>query len=55
MLLSWLGQQPVEDPYITLGQLASVYFFVYFLVMVPLLGRIEQVLLTHPVRQTSVA
>lgn len=47
VLLSWLGQQPVEDPYITMGQLASVYFFFYFLVCIPFLGRFEHALLTH--------
>ena len=28
MLLSWIGMMPVEDPFVIVGQLASVYFFV---------------------------
>jgi len=41
LLLGWIGCQPVEDPYVLIGQLASVYFFVYFLVFMPLLGKFE--------------
>nr|YP_009720848.1 apocytochrome b [Scherffelia dubia]QGP70653.1 apocytochrome b [Scherffelia dubia] len=40
-LLGWIGQKPVEDPYIFIGQLASVYFYLYFLVCIPLLGKFE--------------
>lgn len=41
LLLGWIGQKPVEDPYILIGQLASVYFFLYFLAIIPLLGKFE--------------
>lgn len=41
LLLGWIGQKPVEDPYILIGQLAAVYFFLYFLVFIPLLGKFE--------------
>jgi len=46
VLLGWIGCQPVEDPYVLIGQLASVYFFLYFLFFLPLLGRVEHFLLT---------
>nr|NP_042262.1 cytochrome b [Prototheca wickerhamii]AAD12650.1 cytochrome b [Prototheca wickerhamii] len=46
-LLSWIGQQPVEDPYIIIGQLASVFFFFYFLVVVPLTGKLEHYLIKY--------
>jgi ubiquinol-cytochrome c reductase cytochrome b subunit len=29
ILLTWLGARPVEDPYILLGQILSVIFFIY--------------------------
>jgi len=45
VLLGWIGMQPVEDPYVLVGQLASVFFFVYFLVIVPGLGKLEHALL----------
>jgi ubiquinol-cytochrome c reductase cytochrome b subunit len=47
LLLGWIGCQPVEDPYVLIGQLASVYFFLYFLVFMPMLGKIEHYLLTQ--------
>jgi ubiquinol-cytochrome c reductase cytochrome b subunit len=47
LLLGWIGCQPVEDPYVFIGQAASVYFFVYFLVCIPFLGRFEKALLHY--------
>ena len=44
-LLGWIGCQPVEAPYVTIGQLASVFFFFYFLVAIPLLGKLEHKLI----------
>ena len=52
LLLAWIGQQPVEDPYILIGQLASVYFFLYFLVFLPFLGRFEDALMRFQGAQT---
>ena len=40
-LLGWIGQMPVEEPYLTIGQVASGLFFVYFLVLIPALGPLE--------------
>jgi len=31
-LLTWLGARPVEDPYIFLGQVLSVIYFVYYFI-----------------------
>jgi ubiquinol-cytochrome c reductase cytochrome b subunit len=42
LLLGWLGQKPVEDPYILVSQLATIVFFIYFLVVLPLLGYLEK-------------
>jgi ubiquinol-cytochrome c reductase cytochrome b subunit len=47
LILGWIGQKPVEDPYVTIGQLASVYFFLYFLVFMPLLGKLESFLIHY--------
>jgi ubiquinol-cytochrome c reductase cytochrome b subunit len=41
-LLGYLGQQIPESPFIELGQVAAVYYFAYFLIIVPLLGRLER-------------
>jgi ubiquinol-cytochrome c reductase cytochrome b subunit len=42
LLLGWIGQCPVEDPYIFIGQIGSLYYFFYFLVLTPLLGNFEK-------------
>ena len=46
VVLVWVGQKPVRETYIALGQLATVYYFVFFLVIIPVIGRIETVLAT---------
>jgi ubiquinol-cytochrome c reductase cytochrome b subunit len=46
-LLAWIGSRPVETPYIEVGQILTLYFFVFLLILVPLLGRIETFLLTY--------
>lgn len=45
LLLTWIGAQPVEEPFIFIGQAASVFYFAYFLVICPLLGYFENCLL----------
>jgi len=47
IILVWIGQKPVEDPYILIGQLASVVFFVYFLIFIPFIGKFEQFLINY--------
>lgn len=45
LLLGWIGGMPVEDPYILIGQILSLYYFFYFLIIIPFLGRLENLLL----------
>jgi quinol-cytochrome oxidoreductase complex cytochrome b subunit len=42
VLLSYLGQAPAESPFIEVGQIASVYYFGFFLVIIPCLGILEK-------------
>jgi ubiquinol-cytochrome c reductase cytochrome b subunit len=51
LILGWIGQEPVEDPYIIIGQLASVYFFIYFLILIPFLGKFEHYLIKYNTNQ----
>nr|YP_009492428.1 cytochrome b [Dorysthenes paradoxus]AWI69845.1 cytochrome b [Dorysthenes paradoxus] len=31
-LLTWIGARPVEDPYVTVGQILTVIYFLYFII-----------------------
>nr|ARH54024.1 cytochrome b [Stricticollis tobias] len=32
ILLTWIGARPVEDPYITIGQILTVLYFLYYII-----------------------
>jgi len=44
VLLGWIGQKPVESPYIEVGMIATFFYFCFLLFFVPLLGLIEKTL-----------
>nr|BAF76633.1 cytochrome b apoenzyme [Asymmetron lucayanum] len=46
LLLTWLGGQPVEYPYITLGQVSSFLYFFNILFLIPTVGLLENKLLS---------
>jgi len=41
LILGWVGQKPVKDIYVLTGQVATVYYFLFFLVLIPLVGIVE--------------
>lgn len=46
LLLGWIGGMPVEEPYILIGQFLSAFYFFYFIIFLPLLGKFEKYLLS---------
>lgn len=49
LILGWVGQKPVENIYILIGQVATFYYFLFFLVLIPLTGIIETKLIRHKI------
>nr|YP_002456410.1 cytochrome b [Mitsukurina owstoni]ACA61229.1 cytochrome b [Mitsukurina owstoni] len=45
LILTWIGGQPAEQPFILIGQVASTTYFSLFLIMIPLTGWCENKIL----------
>jgi ubiquinol-cytochrome c reductase cytochrome b subunit len=41
LILGWIGQKPVETPFIEIGQIATIFYFLFFAVLIPFLGILE--------------
>jgi ubiquinol-cytochrome c reductase cytochrome b subunit len=50
LLLGWVGQMPVEYPYTEIGVISMIYYFAFFLVIIPFLGKIESYLIRYKIR-----
>jgi ubiquinol-cytochrome c reductase cytochrome b subunit len=44
IFLGWLGAKPAEGTYVLMAQVATLYYFAYFLVVLPWLGKNERTL-----------
>ena len=47
LLLGWLGQQPVESPFIELGAFCTFVYFFFFICIIPLIGFFEKFLIKY--------
>jgi len=44
IILGWIGQQPVEEPFIFIGMCATFFYFLFF-ILVPIIGYLENYLI----------
>ncbi|HEY0832450.1 MAG TPA: cytochrome b N-terminal domain-containing protein [Azospirillum sp.] len=42
LVLGWIGSRPAEQPYVLIGQIATAYYFFHFLILLPVLGKLER-------------
>jgi ubiquinol-cytochrome c reductase cytochrome b subunit len=47
VILGWIGQKVVESPYIEVGQIATVLYFLFFCIILPGLGVLESAMIKH--------
>jgi ubiquinol-cytochrome c reductase cytochrome b subunit len=45
LILTWIGMCPVESPYVEVGQISTAFYFGYFLIILPLVGILENKLI----------
>ncbi|PPR17034.1 MAG: cytochrome b [Alphaproteobacteria bacterium MarineAlpha9_Bin3] len=41
IILTWVGGSPAEGHFILIGQLATIYYFAHFIILMPIIGIIE--------------
>ncbi len=41
LILGYCGMQPAEEPWVLISQLAALYYFAHFLIIVPIISRLE--------------
>lgn len=42
IILGYMGAQPAEEPYISISRICAAYYFMHFLIIVPVIGVIEK-------------
>nr|YP_010117914.1 apocytochrome b [Phytophthora cocois]QPN53886.1 apocytochrome b [Phytophthora cocois]QTV76665.1 apocytochrome b [Phytophthora cocois] len=47
LLLGWVGQCPVEYPYTEIGIISMIYYFTFFMIIIPFLGKFEAYLVRY--------
>nr|YP_010507974.1 apocytochrome b [Phytophthora ilicis]UXG56320.1 apocytochrome b [Phytophthora ilicis] len=47
LLLGWVGQCPVEYPYTEIGIISMIYYFSFFIIIIPFLGKFETYLVRY--------
>lgn len=50
LLLGWIGGKAIEEPYYTLGQIFTVFYFFYFLIILPTIAYFEKILYNNNIK-----
>jgi hypothetical protein len=53
-LLGFLGGHPAEEPYITASRLASIFYFGFFIIILPLTSILERVIASEMIKEDNV-
>ena len=53
LILFWIGSQHPATPYLEIGQIATAFYFAWFIVIVPLTGLVENTLLDISTKNKS--
>ena len=53
LILGWIGQKPVETPFIEVGMISTFFYFLFLTILIPLIGWVENVLLSAYLKKTS--
>ena len=54
VILVWIGSQHPEEPFVFIGQVATAYYFAWFLVIVPAIGIFENTIMDLALKNESV-
>ena len=52
-ILMFIGSQHVESPYVEIGAVATAFYFAWFIIIVPIVGIIENTLMDIALSETS--
>lgn len=47
LILGWIGQMPVDYPYTEIGIMAMIYYFSFFIIIIPFIGHLESYLIRY--------
>jgi quinol-cytochrome oxidoreductase complex cytochrome b subunit len=53
LILGWIGGNPVETPYTEIGLAATIYYFTYLLILLPLVSHIDKFFMSRVVEQRN--
>ena len=53
IILTWIGSQHPNAPYVEIGQIATAFYFSWFIIIVPLIGLMENTIFDVATEDTA--